>query len=471
MILGGAISYISFNTAQQYNEEANQQLHKGLAQFTADHVNTFNEQGEVDTLGIQSIMNAMMIINPDVEVYLLDKLGSLITYVAPYKKIIREKVDLKPIQSFIAAEGNLCVKGDDPRSTTEKKVFSAAPILENGEPIAYYYIILASQERASIFDQYTSNMALGLGGKLLLFSLGISFLLGLLFIWYNTRNLRPILETMEAFSKGEYSARIPESKGQFQILGQNYNKMAGQIEQNIDKIKSIDQFRKELIANISHDIRTPLTVINGYAEMMSMKGDELSLADRNKYLFHIHESSNRASGLLNQLIDLSKLENDQMEVNKEPFSIDELVSDLVDRYEIILDEKKIGIKLDRANQLPLAFGDISLMERVVQNLLDNAIKYSPDNSEIIIRLEQKAEDILFSISDQGIGMNENEMTKIFDRYKRLNPNPTDNKSMGLGLAIAKKVLELHSTSLHVRSKLNEGTTFSFDLNAAKLAMG
>lgn len=466
LIMGAVFSYVSYNTAENYNEEANQRLHKSLAQYTVDHVETFDENGVVDTNAIVKVMNAMMIINPDVEVYLVDRDGALITYAAPYKKIVREKVSLAPLKKFIEAEGEISIKGDDPRSLTGQKVFSAAPILQNDEVLAYYYIILASQERAGIFESYSRTLALGIGVQLLLISLALAFLFGLLFIWYNTRNLNPILSAMDDFSNGDYTARIPKTNGQFQKLGETYNAMASQIGQNIEKIKSIDGFRKELIANISHDIRTPLTVVTGYAEMLSIKKDKLSKEEQEKYLLHIQESSKRASGLLNQLIELSKLENDQMSVTKEPFSLNELVSDLVDRYEIIKKEKNINIKLEKETSLPLAFGDISLMERVIQNLLDNAIKYSPDNSEIIINLAQKEDGLLFSISDQGMGMNEKEITKIFDRYKRLNPDDNDNKSMGLGLAIAKKVLELHESSLKVKSKLNEGTTFWFDLSVS-----
>ncbi len=464
LLLGGIIAWIGSNTAENYYDEANQRLHKDLAQYTVDHVNTFNDSLEVDTTAIQDIMHSMMIINPDVEVYLVDNTGKLITYVAPYKKIVRDKISLGPIKEFIRTKGAESIKGDDPRDKVGEKVFSAAPVLKDGKTIAYYYIILASQERASALSLLSNNYTLGMGLKLIGISLFLSFLFGGLFLWYTTRKLDPIYSAMDDFSKGKFETRIHNEGGDFGKLSTTYNHMANEIEASIEKIKSIDDFRRELIANISHDIRTPLTVINGYAETLLTKADSLSGDQREEYFGYINESTKRATGLLNQMIDLSKLENSQLEVVKEPFPIDELVGDLTGRYKVILEKKNITLSYARPENSIIAFGDISLIERVIQNLIDNAIKYSPEHSNITIDIENHSSgQIVFTIADQGRGIEETQISKIFDRYKRINPDKHDNKSMGLGLAIVRKALELHNSTLEVSSELNVGTTFKFGL--------
>ncbi len=464
LLLGGLLAYIGSNTAANYYDEANQHLHKDLAQFTVDHVTTFNDKIEVDTTAIQQIMNSMMIINPNVEVYLLDITGKLITYVAPYKKIVRDRLDLDPVERFIRSEGKEYILGDDPRSETGKKVFSAAPVFHNDVTVAYYYIILASEERANALSLVGENMALGFGLKLVGLCLFLSFLFGGLFIWYTTRKLNPIYDAMSKFSRGNFETRIQSESGDFGTLATTYNHMANEIEASIDKIKSIDDFRRELIANVSHDIRTPLTVINGYAETLLLKSENLSKEQREEYFGYIDESTKRATGLLNQMIDLSKLENSQLEVIKEPFPIDELVGDLVGRYKVILEKKNMEIDYERPEKSIIAFGDISLIERVIQNLLDNAIKYSPKESSILIKLDNHPSgQIIFTISDEGRGIEETQIAKIFDRYQHVDPDRAENKSMGLGLAIARKALELHNSSLEVSSQLNVGTTFRFGL--------
>jgi len=467
LLLGSLIAVIGGRTVENYYDEANQRLHKDLAQFTADHEDPFNDDLEVDTTAIQAIMNSMMIINPDVEVYLLDRTGKLITYVAPYKKVVRERINLEPIRRFVKAKGEISIQGDDPRSLSGQKVFSAAPILKDEKTVGYYYIILASQERATALSLLKDNYAVNLGLKLLGISLFLSFLFGGLFLWYTTRKLIPIYDAMDDFSAGKYGTRIDDKKSDFSKLASTYNHMANDIEESIEKIKSIDNFRRELIANISHDIRTPLTVINGYAETLLFKADQLSQEQREEYFGFINESTKRATGLLNQMIELSKLENSQLEVVKEPFPLDELVGDLVARYKVILEKKGINIKYDRPENSTIAFGDISLIERVIQNLLDNAIKYSPNNSQITIHLDNDPSgQIIFTISDEGRGIEQSQISKIFDRYQRINPDKKDNKSMGLGLAIARKALELHNSTLEVKSKLDVGTSFSFGLVGA-----
>jgi len=465
LIIGSIVGYISMYTTQCFYDEANQKLNKDLAKFTVDEVKTFTDEGEINSAEIMKLMHSMMAINPDVEVYLLDKVGAVLKHVAlgDDKVVVRKKVDMGPIKEFLASNGDLHLDGDDPRSETEKKIFSAAPIYKDGEIAAYYYIILSSQERQAALSDVVNKYVLSISGKLILICLFASLLIGLLYIWSLTKSLSPILSTMEEFRKGNYKARIPNGSNDFNELALTYNKMAGEIESSFTKIQSIDNFRKELIANISHDLRTPISVIRGYAEMLSLKKDQLTEEEQLKYLNNIGESTKRVTGLMNQLLELSKLENNQIKLQKEPFSLSELVSDMVSRFHVLLHEKNVKFNFKIDENLPLAYGDISLVERVIQNLVDNAIKYSPNNSEIIIGLSKSKNGIIFNIKDQGKGINPKNINKIFERYATSNEVNREDKSFGLGLAISKKILELHDSTIAVSSKLNIGTTFSFQL--------
>lgn len=470
LLIGGIVGYISLYTTQCFYDEANQKLNKELAKYTVDEVKTFDEEGNINSAEIMKLMHSMMAINPDVEVYLLDQVGKILKFVTLGEEtIVRERVNMDPIQKFIASNGDIHIDGDDPRSSDGQKIFSAAPIMRNGEISAYYYIILASQEREAALSAVVEKYVISIGGKLIVTCLLVSLLLGLLYIWYLTRNLNPIMNTMEEFREGNYSARISENTNDFNDLAKTYNKMANEIESNITKIKSIDNFRKELIANISHDLKTPISIIRGYAEMLTLKKDELSEAEKLKYLNNINESTKRVTGLMHQLLELSKLENNQIELRAEPFSLPELASDLMSRFELLLKEKNISFDFDIQDNLPLAYGDIALVERVIQNLVDNAIKYSPKDSEIKIGLSKKQKGIEFVITDKGKGIEQKNINKIFDRYTTSNEVNKLDKSFGLGLAISKKILELHNSTIAVSSKINMGTTFSFQLPTTALA--
>ena len=242
--------------------------------------------------------------------------------------------------------------------------------------------------------------------------------------------------------------------------------MADQIQMNIEKIRSVNNFRKEFIANISHDLRSPLMVIKGYTETLQIKKEDIGSDESQKYLNYILESSKQTEGLLNQLLELSKLENNQIEVIKEPFDLMELVSDILNRFEIILKRKNIVVDFVKDNPIPYVFADISLMERAVQNLLDNAIKYSPNNSKIILTLFENIGDIYCSIKDEGVGIEEKKLAKIFERYERGADVENENKSIGLGLAIVKRILEMHGANISVKSRINEGATFTFNIAKA-----
>jgi len=470
LLIGGIVGYISLYTTQCFYDEADQKLNKELARYTVDEVKTFDDEGNINTAEIMKLMHSMMAINPDVEVYLLDKFGGIMKHVTLAEgTFVRDKVNLDPIKKFIASDGELHIDGDDPRSEDGQKIFSAAPIMKDGNISAYYYIILAGQEREAALGNVVEKYVISIGGKLILGCLFASLLIGLLYIWYLTKNLNPIMRTMEEFRKGNYSARISEETNDFSKLANTYNKMANEIDSNITKIKSIDNFRKELIANISHDLKTPISIIRGYAEMLILKKDDLTEQEKNKYLNNINESTKRVTGLMHQVLELSKLENNQIELREEPFSLPELAHDLMSRFELLLKEKNMGYDFDIQENLPLAYGDIGLVERVIQNLVDNAIKYSPKNSNINISMSKESSGIQFSIKDEGRGIEPKNLNKIFERYSTSNETNKLDKSFGLGLAISKKIMELHNSTISVSSKLDLGTTFSFQLPVSSLA--
>jgi len=289
LLLIGAVSvaynFISHYVAEEYVLEINQKLYGVVADSTAAVVKPM-VNGEVDKAAIMDIMHSMMVINPSVEVYLLDTVGKIITYVAPNKKIKLEKVDLQPIKEFIAA----------------------APIIDKAILQGYVYIILASEEQMAVVCGLQSSYMYKLGKRMALITLLSAMLLGLLALWYLTRSLSGVIETAERFKEGDYTARIaPEDKGDLVMLADTFNGMADQIVANIEELKSVENLRRELIANVSHDLRTPLAIMQGYVETMLMKNGDLNKQDREKYLEIVLNSSQRLSGLITQLFEYSKL--------------------------------------------------------------------------------------------------------------------------------------------------------------------
>ena len=194
--------YIFSSNTSSYNSELNQQLNKDLASHTVKEISPYITDGKVNQDGMHDLMHSMMVINPNVEVYILDNDGNIISYMAPEKVVKLEKVGLEPVVSFLKDEKKQgVIEGDDPRNPGECKIFSAAPIIENEVQTGFVYIVLASQKYVSATEQILGSYILGLSIKTILIVLLVSLTVGLLAFRYITRHLDRITSTMVQFQE------------------------------------------------------------------------------------------------------------------------------------------------------------------------------------------------------------------------------------------------------------------------------
>jgi signal transduction histidine kinase len=227
----------------------------------------------------------------------------------------------------------------------------------------------------------------------------------------------------------------------------------------------MDNLRRELVANVSHDLRTPLATIHGYSETILMKSETMTKEERKVHLTTILNSAERLKKLVEELFELSKLEARETKPNLEAFQLSELAQDIRHKNLILAESKNINLTLDSPQDLPLAFADIAMIERVFQNLIDNAIKFTPEGGSIVIQLKKENDFIKVKISDSGIGISQEEIAHIYDRFNQ--GSEKKSKGLGLGLAIVKKILEVHEVEISTTSAPNKGTTFSFDIPVYK----
>lgn len=457
--------WISASTAQNYFKEVNQELYGGVAEHlvkeTAPILN-----GEADEHALHDIMHSMMVINPSVEVYILDTTGKIIDYVVPFNTVKLDKVNLDPVKSFIADKGEKYIVGDDPKSETECNIFSAAPIMEGAHCIGYAYVILAGKDYQEVSSTLLGSYFLKDGLKIFGVALIAALLLGLLAIWLITKNLQQIIEAVRRFKEGDMNSRaVVKGSGDLKVLSSTFNDMADTLVANIEELKSVENLRRELIGNVSHDLRTPLAVMQGYVETLLLKDATLKTDERQKYLGVVLDSSEKMSKMIAQLFEYSKLEAKQIQPEKEPFFLNELAHDVVQNYQLMAQEKNINIVLDMPQKLPLVFADVSLVERVIQNLMDNALKFTPQYGTITLKLQEHNGQVEVRIADTGPGISQSDQAAIFDRYHQDRLSGKAKAGAGLGLAIVKKILELHNATIRVSSKLNEGTAFIFELPA------
>ena len=305
---------------------------------------------------------------------------------------------------------------------------------------------------------------LKLTGKLMLVGLLVTLLFGLVAIYWITKNINTLSEGFRKFRGGELGTRIQfQGTGELSQMADTFNDMAGTIERNIEELKGVDELRKELIGNVSHDLRTPISSIQGYAETLLLKNDTLTSDERTGHLNTIVKSSQRLKDLVDDLFELSKLEAGQVNLQLEPMSLGELVHDVVGKFRLMASEKGININTVLAQDLPIVEVDAQKIDRVLQNLIHNAIKFCAQGDQVNIQLNALApEKVEVRISDTGVGIPQEDLPRIFDRYFKSERSGVSGGT-GLGLAIVKRIVELHGSEIDVKSQVNQGTTFRFDL--------
>jgi signal transduction histidine kinase len=455
---------IAVYTAEMYFQEASQRLNEEVAPHIADENQCFIN-GEANDEGLKEVFHDIMVINPSIEVYLLNTEGKILTYFAPNKEVKLEFVPLEPIYEFLEVGASTFVMGIDPKNETAMKGFSAAKVYEDSVHRGFIYVILGGEEYENATQFVLGSYMLRLGLRSMTITLIAAALFSLIALGVITRNLRKIVNVIRRFKDGDLDARIKfKSKGELGEFADSFNEMANTIVGNIEEIKTMDNLRRELVANVSHDLRTPLATIQGYIETILIKADSLSEDERKKYTQTIFNSTERLKNLVSELFELSKLEARETKPSPEPFSLAELVQDIQQKNTVIAEQKNIELNVNFPFNLPMVYADIGMMEKVIQNLLDNAIKFTSENGKVLVKLSPQADEILFEIQDTGHGISKNDLPNIFDRYQRNQRSvKKENEGLGLGLAIVKRILEVHNMEIKVQSTEGTGTGFSFKI--------
>jgi len=167
--------------------------------------------------------------------------------------------------------------------------------------------------------------------------------------------------------------------------------------------------------------------------------------------------------LVEQLFELARLDSCESVVYSEPFSMGELVQDVTQSYMLRAQQKSVQLQTNLNPHAPLIYGDIAMMQRVLENLIENGLRHTPDCGQISISVDIDSGNVIVRVEDTGCGIPAEEVSRIFERFYQQDINRTGNKNSGLGLAIVKRILELHGSAIKVRSNINQGTTFSFQL--------
>ncbi len=472
LVVGLIFIAITVFSTDMYQQEVNQKLNTHLAgQIVKERL--LMEQGRVNQEALKDIFHMLMVINPGIEIYLLDTKGSILTFSAPKGSVKREFVDLDPVKKWLIDQPEAPVMGDDPKSPDRKKVFSAARIERDGKLEGYLYVILGGEQYDSVVQKLKGSYILQLSAWMIAAGLLFALLTGLVLFGALTGRLKKLAKVMEAFKHGEESIAenlsfSPSRSGTDEIdrLSFTFKEMALRIESQMAQLKASDEMRREMVANVSHDLRTPLATLQGYIETLLIKESQYTPEQRKQYLEMAIRHCQRLNDLVSALLELARLESTQMKIHPEPFNLMELCQDIVQKFMLAAKQKNIEFTTNFKDSLGFVNADIALIERALENLIENALHYTPENGQVSIEIEQ-AGDILLKVNDTGKGIPKEDLKHIFKRFYH-----SDSKGgkaeghWGLGLAITQKIIELHQSELIVKSEVGKGSCFSFSLSLA-----
>jgi len=322
-------------------------------------------------------------------------------------------------------------------------------------------------------DSYILRLSLGIAAGGLLFAL-VGGLVGFGFL---TRRLRALSASMDDFRRrrlkgGHAAVEISGREGGDEIdaLAASFEAMANRIDEQMQELEDKDALRRELVANVSHDLRTPLATLHGYLETLSLKEGTLSSDDRRHYLEAALRHGERLGRLIDELFELAKMDAGETRPHAEAFSMGELVQDVVQEFRLRASERGVRLEVHPTPDVPFVEADIGMMQRVLENLIENALRHTPENGRVTVRLGIEGSLVQVEVEDTGCGISPEDLPRIFERFYRAGANGADAGGSGLGLAISKRILELHERPIEARSRVGAGTTIAFGLPVARSAV-
>lgn len=387
----------------------------------------------------------------DASLWFVDSAGTMIT-----SSNIENTSAPEAIEEFNPAEigGNQYISGTFHGYFDEDVITVMAPVTQGFYTKGYLLIhspVSSVEQRCAPLMQPV-YITLGV-----IFVFSLIFLLGVHFFVY--RPVKKIAEAAQQYALGNLDYEIPVST--HDVVGHlsaSLNYMAAQL-------KDMDDYQKKIVANVSHDFRSPLTSIKGYVEAMA--DGTIPPEMYGKYLNIILFETERLTDLTRDLLTLNEFDTKELLLSKESFDIQEVIKSTAESFEAVCTPKHISIELLLMPNTVRVYADRRKIQQVLYNLIDNAIKFSENNSSVTIEVTVKNDKAFVSVKDHGIGIPRKEQNKIWERfYKSDLSRGKDKKGTGLGLSIVKEVIQAHNEHINVISTEGVGTEFIFSLSRA-----
>src|SRR5579863_8396765 len=415
-LLGLVFVGVTYITATTFYAASTQLLNKDVAGHIAKFTSPYGREG-FDRQKADSVFYQAMVISPSAEVYFLDTTGRVIYFHGDTAEIRSWQVDVGPLERYLRSGGLNYINGSDPRDPDHPKIFSAASVEGEGGRLGYIYVILGNQQYRSVTQMLVNSRVTPVVLESVLIIVGVSLLIT---IWY-----------------------IRRARRQFELV------------ENTNRAVASEKERRDFMTNMAHDLRTPLAIARGYAETLQLGRGRLSADEEREYGALVLAKIGQVEKMVGQVFELSKMEAASFEVRKEPFVFSEVVQEVV---------RSAGAKAGGSGSVAAmeiscegcengawVEGDVAMMERVLQNLVVNAMAYRRAGGRVVISLQRVSTGLMFRIANEGEELAE-DLMRWYNGAAARRP-----KKSAIGLSIVKKVLDLHGFEygVRVRAGMNE----------------
>jgi signal transduction histidine kinase len=472
----GASAWLQIRANIMHEKEVVQGLSRGLARSIALDAQLMHAEDDttatqgISPEAVRRLFSRLMDVNPSVEVYLLDMDGRIVGHAAPNGSLKRDHVGLEPIRRLLANEP-LPIQGDDPRSETGRKVFSVAVLRAGERKVGYIYVILQSEEHDRLSARATASSVLRTTLWSMVVVAALVLIAGLIAFRLITRPLRRLTTTMRQLDTKADQLTLPvavpdaaSQRDEIAVLEHAFGDMASRINDQWKTMRQLDHDRREVVANISHDLRTPLGSLHGYLETLSLKDETLDAAERQRYLGIALAQSQKVGRLAQALFELARLEHGSVQPELEAFSLSDLIQDVFQKFELQAAERHVRLMATLPHPAPMVRADLGMIERVLTNLFDNALRHTPAGGEVEITVQAGAGGkVVVTVADTGPGVPAAMRDNLFRRPVALQG---EYRVGGLGLLTVNRILQLHHSSIELVSEPDLGAVFRFTLDAA-----
>lgn len=351
-------------------------------------------------------------------------------------------------------DGKLVVKSGYEKRFNRQIIGVMVPLLDESrlQGVIYLYLTVASIQE--VFEQ--PRLIVVVAGMLFIL---MTIMVGRQIIKRLTKPLEQMEKIAEKLGQGDFRERVSVNTGdEVGRLGVAFNKMA-------DALSDIEQNRKDFLANVSHELRTPISYVKGYSEAC-LDGVIKTDSEKRKYMELIHREAGRMQRLVRDLLDLAQMEGESYPLHKVPLSLAQLIEETMEKYGPFLKEKGITFSMDLDPGI-IVEADQDRLEQVIQNVMDNAIRYTPQQGNITVKLvEEKDHYCKITISDSGPGISKEHLERLGERFYRVDKaRSRQYGGTGLGLAIVRQILNLHGGRLEIDSEVGKGTDMNIFLPA------